>query len=287
MKEKKEAKINYLFTPVPFVLLRDYNLLNKNDRDLLVQIASFGPNGCFLTVNKLTENVLVCGEKAFYTSVYKLKHLKLIRFRRGNRTKSNHYSFEFDATKWRLTEKMSQQLIDDAKKMGIQNFSFEVDPFPNVYGFIVSYNSCYPSHPIELPQKNETASVIKKSDASGGNLPSASDMQYLEIQSWLNRLEQMEKNNSSFYVICNINHFSVAVAEYKAWRSGLLSDYPASETQKRYISKLIEKFELIKRNPKSEFEEKCFKLMGELSLNGMTGLEIEEALRKLKSDTAS
>ncbi|MBK7962248.1 MAG: hypothetical protein IPK04_14345 [Bdellovibrionales bacterium] len=62
MNEKKDNKLAFIFTPIPFVLLRAYDLLTKNDRDLLVQIASFGPNGCFLSVDKITEKILVCGE---------------------------------------------------------------------------------------------------------------------------------------------------------------------------------------------------------------------------------
>lgn len=275
MNEKQNNKLAFIFTPIPFVILRAYDLLTKNDRDLLVQIASFGSNGCFFSVNKITERILVCGEPAFYRSVYKLKHLKLIRFQRGNRKIPNRYFFESDPQKWRLTEDLSRKIQEDALKLGISDFRFVHEQFPNLIGFITSFNICYPSHKIELSRKI-------KATQENYRQPVVEEDSYRDITKWQNRIEQMERNKTTFFIIKNYSYFNQNVASFRAWRDGLLNEYSASEAEKRYIKALIEKFELIAKNPKSEFEQKCFALMNQMTSDGKSGFEIEGALLKLK-----
>ncbi len=276
MNEKKDNKLAFIFTPIPFVLLRAYDLLTKNDRDLLVQIASFGPNGCFFSVDKITEKILVCGEPAFYRSVYKLKHLKLIKFKRGNRKMSNRYFFETDPRNWRLTEDLHKKIQEDAGKLGISDLKFNNEPFPNVFGFVTSFNICYPSYKIENSKK------IKNSQENYRQ-PVVEDDSYLQITKWQNRIEQMERSKTTFLIIKNYNYFSQNITAYKAWKDGMLNEYSATETEKRYIKALIDKFELIAKNPKSEFEKQCFVLMEALLNDGKSGFEIEGALLKLKN----
>lgn len=274
MNEKKEKK-DYYFTSVPSVLVRAHDLLSKNDRDLLIQIISYYPNSCFLTVNKLTEQILVCGEKAFYRSVYKLAHLKLIHFKRGNRSKPNYYTFEPDPQKWRLTKELHEQLSFDAKAIKEKELIFVNEPFPNAYGFISSFNLCYPDFKIDLPKRIETETKNPE--------PSSTEDISVIIQKWFNRMEQMARNTSTFYIIKNYNYFDQQVIQYQAWRQGELVEYSACEAEKRYIKLLIEKFELISKNPKSEFEQKCFAMMKQLSDDGKAGWEIEGELVKLKN----
>ncbi len=271
MNEKKEKR-DYYFTSVPSVLIRAYDLLSKNDRDLLIQIISYHPNSCFLTVDKLTEQILVCGEQAFYRSVYKLAHLKLIHFKRGNRSKPNHYMFEPDPQKWRLTKSLHEQLASDAKAIKDKDLTFANEPFPNVYGFIASFNLCYPDYKIEVPKKSEIQNPT----------PVVTDDISVNIQKWFNRMEQMARNTSTFYIIKNYNYFDEQVAAFKAWGKGELTEYSACEAEKRYIKLLVEKFDLISKNPKSEFEQNCFALMQKLLDDGKAGWQIEGELVKLK-----
>lgn len=289
MSERREIRYNFIFTAIPAILLKAHDLLNKNDRDLLAQIICAGPNGCFMTVDRLTEKILGCGEPAFYRSVYKLKHLRLISFRRGNKTKANLYKFESDCQKWRLTADMHRQLVEHAKKCNIDNFQMQTEPFPNLFGFITSYNSVYASHPLEFPKKknfSEPEPIHALSDPMNSTSKTEAtpikDVQFTESRLWQNRIEQMEKNNSFYYVIRNINYFSKAVEQYKAWKEGVLTEYSACSLEKKYISTLIQKYEVILKHPFSDFESQCFEIMRKCIEGGYSGEQTEREIRLFK-----
>ena len=167
---------------------------------------------------------------------------------------------------------MQEILARHAKKISGKDLVFEHEAFPNIYGFLVSFNICYPKYAIELPK-------AQKKIEDPVRAPIEQD-----YRTWQNRSEQMAKNNTSIYVLKNYNYLEAHVSAYKAWKDGVLADYLAGEIEKKYIKELIEKFEIVAKNPKSEFEKKCFSVMKKLSNEGKNGFEIDAELRKLEAE---
>lgn len=157
MNEKKM----FYFKMVPQRLLEAHTLLDNLDRGLLIEIIKYHPKDCFLSVDYLTEVVLVCGEKAFYRSVYKLQMLGLIGFKRGDRRskdrrQSNHYWFVDDPSFWRLPKDLANQVKADYLTLGLGELVFKNKGFPNELGFKIAYNVSHPKHQIKRkvrPQK--------------------------------------------------------------------------------------------------------------------------------------
>ncbi|NOT80478.1 MAG: hypothetical protein HOP07_15915 [Bacteriovoracaceae bacterium] len=169
----------FFFKMIPQRLLEAHTLLDNLDRGLLVEIIKYHPKDCFLSVDYLTEVVLVCGEKAFYRSVYKLQMLGLIGFKRGdrkskNRRQSNHYWFIDDPSYWRLPKDLANQVKADHLALGGGELVFKEKGFTNELGFKITFNLTHPKH--QIKRKERSKKILTGVPVRGN--PEPSELEY-------------------------------------------------------------------------------------------------------------
>lgn len=259
-----DNKAKFLFNRIPTRLLRAHTLLDNIDRGLLEQIASWYPNDCFYSVNYLTEVVLGCGEKAFYRSIYKLRMLGLIEFKRGNRKKPNHYIFVADPSCWKLPTPLSQLIQTDHIALGFGKLVYGHEPFPNELGFKLAFNSSYPKHKIKLKISSTEAKDIS---------PRKEDLNPIDRE-WFNRYDILISEH-----ITN----SKIIADYFKYKNELLKinieDNGLSDFQKKYLLELKDKFDQLSKSPDCTDTLNLLKLANELDNDGNNAEEIYFKIR--------
>lgn len=154
-------KARFFFSRIPKRLLQAHNLLDRNDRELLVQVAAWHPKPCFYSVDYFTETILGIGDKAFYRALYKLSFLGLIQIKKGNRKRPNNYIFIDDPSLWRLPKNLADNISNDHEKLGLGTIQFKEKGFINEYGFKVAFNSAFPKYQLKLNKVDNSQSEEK------------------------------------------------------------------------------------------------------------------------------
>lgn len=259
-----DNKAKFLFNRIPTRLLRAHTLIDNIDRGLLEQIASWYPNDCFYSVNYLTEVVLCCGEKAFYRSVYKLRMLGLIEFKRGNRKKPNRYTFVSDPSYWKLPKPLSEAVKADHVALGFGELSCKFEPFPNELGFKIAFNSAHPKHKIKMKEK------------------------YYEVMDNIfqkENLSMIERGWFDKYDILKSVHItnSRIISDFYKYKNEFLKleieDNGLGDFEKKYLFELKSRFQFLSLNPDCEDTLNLLKLGNKLENDGINAEEIQSEIR--------
>ena len=262
MDQKKKTK--YYFNRVPSRLMQQYTLLSSIDRDLLGQIVAWEGNDCFLTVDFLTEVVLVCGEKAFYRSVHKLQMLGLIRFKRGNRKRPNRYRFNEDPSHWRLPQPLQSQIAGDYQTLHGEELHFLEKAYPNEHGFKLAFNAAYPKYQLKLG-KEPVGEVT--------GMPVTQDLTP-EEKVWDNLLGSLEKHMPDQRII---REYYRSKCELRQLR--IASKEELRSVKNRYLTALERKFDLIQASPPNKLILDLLRLGVDLENQGRSGEEIQAAMK--------
>ncbi len=167
----KKMDTQFLFTIIPFRLIREHSLLTSAERDMLIQIISFGKSGCFYSIEtwrKITER----GDHAIYRGLYKLQLLGIISIYKGNRkayskqSTSNLYRYKPDPAGWNLPTFIQDKLNADLKAMDREPIHFK-DGFKSLNHFIHSFNTLHPTYAIKnIGDVNESKEIEPSSTNS-------------------------------------------------------------------------------------------------------------------------
>lgn len=165
----KKSNTQFLFTILPFRLIREHSLLTSAERDMLIQIISFGKSGCFYSIEnwrKITER----GDQAIYRGLYKLQLLGIISIYKGNRradskqNTSNLYRYKPNPADWNLPVFLQDKLNGDLKAMDKEPIQFK-DGFKSLNHFIHSFNTLHPIYAIKSTgDTNPTPEPIDQPD---------------------------------------------------------------------------------------------------------------------------
>jgi hypothetical protein len=252
--EQNKERTPYLYTLVPFQLLRCHQLLNRTDRDVLIQIIAFGKKSCYYAVDKWTEEVLGTGEDAFYRSIYKLRFLGLIDFKKGKRGRSSFYFYNSDPRLWILPKEIETLLQADRAKLGLEPILFVHNGFENYNHFVNAFNKKYPRYAI----KNKDPKPINEEDAD-----------------WLKKLENIKsihhtdaKTVYDFYIYKN-----QIIQKNKGQTEQMLP------IQKKYLKYLERAFIKLNKKPTSRFIANMLNIAEELEKEGLAGEKIKQALK--------
>lgn len=267
MNEKKM----FYFKMVPQRLLEAHTLLDNLDRGLLVEIIKYHPKDCFLSVDYLTEVVLICGEKAFYRSVYKLQMLGLIGFKRGNRKsedrrQSNRYWFVDDPRFWRLPKDLANQIKADYLTLGGGELVFKDKGFLNELGFKIAFNLSHQKH--QIKRKKCPKKVLT-------GMPVREDLKPSELE-YRKRLENLVREDfPASGIISNFYRQKDEIMIAKKAADGEMDFY-----EKQYFLELDSKFQELSKKPEQSPDVlKLLSLGTDLENKGLDGQEIAEALR--------
>jgi hypothetical protein len=267
MNEKKM----FYFKMVPQRLLEAHTLLDNIDRGLLIEIIKYHPKDCFLPVDYLTEVVLVCGEKAFYRSVYKLQMLGLIGFKRGDRRskdrrQSNHYWFVDDPSSWRLPKDLANQVKADYSTLGLGELIFKERGFPNELGFKIAFNVSHPKHQIKRkvrPKKNLTGVPVKE------------DLKPSELE-YRKRLENLVRDDfPASGIIANYYRQKEEIQIARVAADGEIGVF-----EKKYLLELDSRFNNLIQNPEPSPDLlKLLALGVDLEIKGVESKAIAEEIK--------
>lgn len=150
----QKSNTQFLFTIIPLRLMREHNLLTSAERDILIQIISFGKSGCFYSIEnwrKITER----GDQAIYRGLYKLQLLGIISIYKGNRraysnqNTSNLYRYKPNPADWNLPIFLQDKLNSDLKAMDKEPIQFK-EGFKSLNHFIHSFNTLHPIYAIKV-----------------------------------------------------------------------------------------------------------------------------------------
>lgn len=261
----------FYFKMIPQRLFEAHTLLDNFDRGLLVEIIKYHPKDCFLSVDYLTEVVLVCGEKAFYRSVYKLQMLGLIGFKRGDRKskdrrQSNHYWFVDNPSFWRLPKELSNQLKADYFALGLGELVFKEKGFPNELGFKIAFNVSHPKHQIKRkkrPPKSLTCSRVKE------------DLKPSELE-YRKRTENLVRDDfPASGIIANFYKQKDEIIVARAAADGEIGVY-----EKKYLLELDSRFNDLSKNPEPSIDlVKLLSLGSDLEIKGVDGETISNEIK--------
>lgn len=149
----KKTDTQFIFTIIPFRLMREHSLLTSAERDMLIQIISFGKSGCFYSIEnwrKITER----GDHAIYRGLYKLQLLGIISIYKGNRraysnqNTSNLYRYKPNPADWNLPIFLQEKLNADLKAMNKEPIQFK-DGFKSLNHFVHSFNTLHSTYAIK------------------------------------------------------------------------------------------------------------------------------------------
>lgn len=263
---KDSAK--YYFTRLPMRLLRAHTLLDHVDRGLLLQIASYHPNPCFLPVDYLTSVVLGCGEKSFYRAVYKLKTLGLIEFERNGkrshwRKRPNFYTFNADPSLWRLPQALSDEIKADYAKLGHGELVYKNAPFVHEYGFKLYFNKKYPKYQIQA--KNRSVSKLTGTPVRAEIDPTD--------QPWHERFSEITKQDlPPERILTDFYKHKIAIQSLATLGEVM------GMNQRNYLIELRDRYMQVTVNPPTEEAKKVLELADKLEKNGATRMEILTAI---------
>lgn len=163
----QKSNTQFLFTIIPFRLMREHSLLTSAERDMLIQIISFGKSGCFYSIEnwrKITER----GDQSIYRGLYKLQLLGIISIYKGNRraysiqNTSNLYRYKPNPADWNLPIFLQDKLNSDLKAMDKEPIQFK-DGFKSLNHFIHSFNTLHPIYAIKVIGETDSTSEAEKS----------------------------------------------------------------------------------------------------------------------------
>jgi hypothetical protein len=257
-----KAKTNYLFDRIPNRLMKAHTLLDNIDRGLLGQIISWHPNSCIYSVDYLTEIVLVCGEKAFYRSVYKLQMLGLIEFKRGHwkakkRRNSNQYTFVCDPSLWRLPKPLSDLIKADHEKLGLGELIYKNPPYANELGFKLAFNSTYPKYQIKIKAEAPKEEILSPTE-----------------QAWAGRLDLLTSIHSTpAKVIADFYKFKSEILKLSLENCGF------GKYEQKFFEELKKKFDSLVSNSIDEDTFALLNLGNKLDNDGNNADEIQNAIR--------
>ncbi len=261
----------FYFKMVPQRLLEAHTLLDNLDRGLLVEIIKYHPKDCFLSVDYLTEVVLVCGEKAFYRSVYKLQMLGLIGFKRGDRKsedrrQSNRYWFIEDPSLWRLPKDLANKVKADYLTLGFGELVFKGKGFPNELGFKITFNLSHPKHQIKRK-------VRPKKILTG--TPVSEDLKPTELE-YRKRLENLVRDDfPASGIIANFYKQKDEILVAKEALDGEIGVY-----EKKYLLELDLRFSGFGKTPEQSIDiVKLLALGADLEIKGLQGQAIADEIK--------
>jgi hypothetical protein len=252
--EQNKEKTPYLYTLVPFQLIRCHQLLNRTDRDVLIQIIAFGKKSCYYAVDKWTEEVLGTGEDAFYRSIYKLRFLGLIDFKKGKRGRSSFYFYHPDPRLWILPKEIETLLQADRVKLGLEPIQFVHAGFDSYKHFVNAFNKNYPRYAI----KNKDPKPINDEDGV-----------------WLKKLENIKSiHHTDTKTIYDFYFYKKQIIQKNTGQSGQMLSI-----EKKYLKHLERAFIKLNRKPTSRFVANMLNIAEELEKEGLVGEQIKLALK--------
>ncbi len=269
-------KAHFFFSRLPKRLLQSHTLLDRNDRELLTQIIAWHPNDCFYSVDYFTETILGIGDKAFYRSLYKLQFLGLIKIKKGNRKRPNHYSFVDDPRLWRLPKELGEAIATDYQKLGLGTLEYQIGNFPNEYGFKLAFNSAYPKYPIKIKEREAPQEKQPFDEKAFKENLSPQDKKFYERFYFLNSV-----HISNPKIIADYYQAKKNIAEAIGKSSTDLAEY-----ERRYYLTLEAKFFEVANNPQDEITRSLLGFAINLENKSLTNeeifLEIRNETRRLR-----
>lgn len=268
---------------IPIYYTNVYNIiiqskmLGRIERELAILFASYGPvGGCNWSQASLCE-YCECGPNHLRRALKRLQYWRMIKIVRGGwsqkgdepRRETNRYVFEKDPYKWKVTKEIQEKIIQETLNMKMEPPPFEHEPFPNMLGFEISFQSSF-------PKLAEARKGRKKS--SSKQVPESSELG--DEKRWNTKIARLFDENLRLTYLLSSYYYHYNEIEL----ARNTDDHGYSELMKNYFEKLHYIYATRVNGPMSSDEEQLMKKVNDWQSSGMTFANISHELMKLDQE---